>query len=84
VAKRKKLLLRPHQHLPLLPLLKPHLLLSLLLQLLTLLATLPRRLLTLLLTLPRQLLPSKLFGINKRPPSGGFLLCSDADRLGKC
>jgi hypothetical protein len=53
VARRKKLLLHPHRHLPLLP----HLLL--LPQLLTLLATPPRRLLTLLLKLPSQLLQNK-------------------------
>jgi hypothetical protein len=77
VAKRKKLLLRPHRLLPLLP----HLLLLRLrlLQLLMLLATLPRW----RLKLRRLLLPSKLYSFNKKPPSGGFLLCSDVGRSGE-
>jgi hypothetical protein len=66
VAKRKKLLLRPHRLLPLLP----HLLLLRLLQLLMLLATLPRRLLTLLLTLQRLLLPSKLYSFKQKATFG--------------
>jgi hypothetical protein len=75
VARRKKRLLHPHRHLPLLP----HLLLLRLLQHLTLLATLPRW----LPTLPRPLLPSKLYRFNKKPPSGGFLLGSNVNHPGK-
>jgi hypothetical protein len=67
VAKRKKLLLRPHRHQSLHQL--PHLLL-LLQQPLTLLAMLPRW----LLTLPRPLLPSKLYCFTQKA-TFGWLFC---------